>query len=41
MAGRLSAYGHSMGKMTHGWGGSIERRFDLSGEHEAIEICGK
>ena len=36
-AGRLSAYG----KMTHGCDGSIERRFDLLEEHEAIEICGK
>ena len=41
MAGRLSAYGHSMGKLTHGWDGSIERRFDLLEEHEAIEICRK
>ena len=40
-AGRLSAYDHGMGKMTHGWDGSIERRFDLLEEHEAIEICGK
>ena len=25
-AGRLSAYGHSMGKMTHGQDGSIEEK---------------
>ena len=25
-AGRLSAYGHGMGKMTHGWDGSIEEK---------------